>query len=45
VTAAIFPYQGSTYAVVHQSGPVVKKQLTQPFTPMPITTVNANGVS
>jgi len=44
VTAGILPYQGSTYAVVHQSGPVLPKQLTRPYTPYTLTTMT-QGVS
>lgn len=44
VTAGIFPYQGSTYAVVHQSGPLVPKQLTRPYQPITISTTRIQGV-
>jgi hypothetical protein len=45
VTAGIFPYQGSTYAVVHQYGKVAAKQLTRPYTPYPISTTYTQGIS
>jgi len=45
VTAAIFPYQGSTYAVVHQYGGITTKQLSRPYTPYPISTTYTQGIS
>jgi hypothetical protein len=45
ITAGIFPYQGSTYCVVHQSGAVAKKQLTRAFIPKAVETTYANGVT
>lgn len=43
-TAALLPYQGSTYAVVSQSGAVVPKQVARAYDPLPISTVNTNGI-
>lgn len=37
--AGILPYQGSTYAVISQTGKVSKKQLTQPMVPLKITSL------
>lgn len=45
VTAGIFPYQGSTYAVIHQSGPLTEKSLTRPYTPVAVSTTRPQGVS
>ena len=45
VTAGILPYQGSTYAVIHQSGPLVPKQSTRPYVPLTISTTHTQGVS
>ncbi|MDQ5909849.1 MAG: hypothetical protein QG599_1944 [Pseudomonadota bacterium] len=44
VTAGILPYQGSTYAVVHQSGPLTEKSLTRPYTPVAVSTTHTQGV-
>lgn len=45
VTAGILPWQGSTYAVVSQSGPTSKQRLTHPYQPLTISTTHAQGVS
>lgn len=44
VTAGILPLQGSTYAVVSQSGPLVPKQLTRPYNPMDISIIRTQGI-
>jgi len=45
VTAGILPYQGSAYAVVSMTGPLTPKQISRPYTPLTITTTNAQGVT
>jgi hypothetical protein len=45
VTTGLLPYQGSTYCVVSQTGPIVNKQMTRPHIPMPISTTKAQGVT
>jgi hypothetical protein len=45
VCAGLLPYQGSTYAVVSQSGAVVPRQITQPYTPLTISTTRLNNVT
>lgn len=44
-TAALLPYQGSTYAIVSQSGTVKPKQVTRAYDQMTISTVNTNGIT
>jgi hypothetical protein len=45
VTAGVFPYQGSTYVVVHQFGAAAKKKITRPFIPEPVGSVYSNNVT
>ncbi len=45
VTAGILPFQGSTYAVVSQTGERTPKQLTRPFVPLTISTTYAQGIT
>lgn len=44
-TAALLPYQGSTYAVVSQSGAVKPKQVARAYTPLTISTLNPQGIT
>jgi len=45
VTAGVFPYQGSTYAVVHQYGKIIPKQLARAYTPYTVSTTYPQGIS
>ncbi len=45
VTAGIFPFQGSTYAVVSQTGDPTPRQLTRPFVPPSISTTYSQGLT
>lgn len=45
VRAGLLPYQGSTYAVVSQSGTVTPRNLAQPYTPLTISTTRLNNVT
>ncbi len=45
VCAGLLPYQGSTYAVVSQSGPVGSRHLAQPYTPLTLSTTRLNNVT
>lgn len=45
VTTGLFPYQGSTYCVVSQTGPIVNKQMTRPYVPMTVSTTYPQGVT
>lgn len=44
-TVGLLPWQGSTYAVVHQSGSVLPKQNARPYVPMAISMVKSQGVA
>lgn len=44
-TAGILPYQGSAYAIVSMTGPLIPKQMSQPYTPMTISTTNTQGIT
>lgn len=44
VTAGIFPYQGSTYAVVAQSGKVLDRQIAQAYEPLAVSTIHPQGI-
>ena len=43
-TAGILPYQGSGYAIVSMTGPLVSKQLARPYTPMAISSTKTQGI-
>lgn len=44
-TVGLLPWQGSTYAIINQSGDALNKQLTRPYTPLSISTTNLQGVT
>lgn len=44
-TVGLLPWQGSTYAVVHQSGTIRSKQMARPYTPLSISTIKTQGVT
>lgn len=45
VTTGLLPWQGSRYAVVHQTGPVTTRRSARAYEPMTIATVNTQGIS
>jgi hypothetical protein len=44
ITAGLLSYQGSTYYVVSQTGERINHAMAQPYTPLTITTTNAQGI-
>lgn len=45
VTAGILPFQGSTYAVVSQTGPLATKPMTRPYAPLAVATTHPQGIT
>lgn len=42
VTAGVFPWQGSTYVIVARGGAASSRTITQPYTLIPITSINSS---